>query len=215
MKKINFLKSIAQKKRQVKTRKKFKSKDVIQIARKFGKEYFDGSRMFGYGGYYYDGRWKKVVNDFINYYKLKPGDKVLDIGCAKGYLVKEFLDKKIDAYGLDISQYAIDNCHPKVRGRLYLGNASKLPFSNKSFKLVVSINTKHNLPKKKCALAIKEMIRTSSKNTYLQVDAYNNLKEKNFFLDWVLTAKYHNYCNNWEDFLRENKYSGEYYWTFV
>tara|TARA_B110000027_G_C16113777_1_gene299124 strand:+ start:2149 stop:2796 length:648 start_codon:yes stop_codon:yes gene_type:complete len=215
MKKINFLKSIVKKKRQVKLRKKLKSKHVIQIARKFGKDYFDGSRKYGYGGYHYDGRWKKVVYDLINYYKLKPGDKVLDIGCAKGYLVKDFLDKKIDAYGLDISQYAIDKCHPKVRGRLYLGNASKLPFSNKSFKLVISINTIHNLEKKNCSIAIKEMIRTSSEHTYLQVDAYNNLEEKKIFLDWVLTAKYHNYCKKWEEFLRENKYTGEYYWTFV
>ncbi len=215
MKKINFLRSIDKRKRQIKTRKKFKTSQIVKTAQKFGKEYFDGNRKYGYGGYYYDGRWKKVVNDFIDYYKLKPGDKVLDVGCAKGYLVKDFLDRKIDAYGIDISEYAIKNSHPKTKGRLFVANATNIPFPKKAFKLVISINTIHNLSKKKCAKAIKEIMRTTSKHTYLQVDAYNNLKEKKIFLDWVLTAKYHNYCEKWEKFFRENKYKGEYYWTFV
>ena len=212
MKKINFLKSIAQKKRQVKTRKKFKSKDVIQIARKFGKEYFDGSRMFGYGGYYYDGRWKKVVNDFINYYKLKPGDKVLDIGCAKGYLVKEFLDKKIDAYGLDISQYAIDNSIEEIKKYLSVGNANYLPFEDNSFDVVISINTIHNLDIEECALAIREIERVKKKHSYIIVDAYRTVEEKQRMYDWNLTAKTIMSADEWAKFFRDNNYTGEYFW---
>ena len=80
MKKINLLKSIRKIKRQIKKRKINKNNNIIKTARKFDREYFDGPRKYGYGGYHYDGRWKKVAKDFIKYYKLKPGDKVLDIG---------------------------------------------------------------------------------------------------------------------------------------
>ena len=215
MKKINLLKSIKKVKRQINKRKLNKSKNTIKIANQFGKEYFDGSRKYGYGGYCYDGRWKKVVKDFIKYYNLKPGDKVLDIGCAKGYLIKDFLEKKIDAYGVDISDYAIKNCHPNVKSRLRINNAKKLPFNNNSFKLVISINTLHNLNKNDCKKAIKEIMRISSKHTYIQVDAYRNEEEEKIFKDWVLTAKFHTYCNKWEQFFEEIKYKGEYYWTFV
>lgn len=215
MKKINLLKSIRKIKRQIKKRKINKNNNIIKTARKFDKEYFDGPRKYGYGGYYYDGRWKKVAKDFIKYYKLKPGDKVLDIGCAKGYLIKEFLDKKIDAYGLDISRYALKNCHPDVKSRLTYGNAKKLPFKNNSFKLAISINTLHNLNKKDCKIAIKEIMRISERHKYIQVDAYRNKEEKKIFEDWVLTAKFHTYCDKWEKFFREIRYNGEYYWTFV
>ena len=215
MKKINLLKSIKKIKRQIKKRKINKNNNIIKTARKFDREYFDGPRKYGYGGYHYDGRWKKVAKDFIKYYKLKPGDKVLDIGCAKEYLIKEFLDKKIDAYGLDISRYALKNCHPDVKSKLTYGNAKKLPFKNNSFKLVISINTLHNLIKKDCKIAIKEIMRISKKHKYIQVDAYRNKDEKKIFEDWVLTAKFHTYCDKWEKFFKEIRYNGEYYWTFV
>ena len=215
MKKINLLKSIVSKKKKVEHRKKSKSSKVIQIANKFGKEYFDGKRIYGYGGYHYDGRWKKVVKDFIQYYKLKPGDRVLDVGCAKGYLVKDFADKEIDVYGIDISEYAIKNCHPNINSRVCVGNALSLPYPDNSFKLVISINTLHNLKKTQCSKAIREIMRVSNKHSYIQVDAYKNLKEKKIFEDWVLTAKFHTYCINWEDFFKKLKYKGEYYWTFV
>ena len=51
---------------------------------------------------------KRVVSNFTKYYNLKSGDRVLDVGCAKGFLVKDFLDR-IHVYGIDISNYAIDN----------------------------------------------------------------------------------------------------------
>ena len=63
---------------------------------KFGKEYFDGARIYGYGGYRYDGRWIKIAKSIIKRYKLKKGDKVLDIGCAKGFLMFEL--KKREHY---------------------------------------------------------------------------------------------------------------------
>ena len=147
MRKINFLKSIKSKKRNINERSTSKSKRSIKISRKYGKDYFDGKRDYGYGGYYYDGRWIKVAKYFKSKYKLKKGSKILDVGCAKGFLIKDLIDLGIDAYGLEISDYAINNSHPSVIGRIHKGNAKKLPFPDNSFDVVISINAIHNLNK--------------------------------------------------------------------
>ena len=75
------------------------------------KEFFDGDRSNGYGGYKYDGRWISVAKDIIKHFHLSKGQKVLDIGCAKGFLVKDLVDLGIDAVGIDISKYAIKNLY--------------------------------------------------------------------------------------------------------
>lgn len=46
---------------------------------------------------------------------IKGGDSVLDYGCARGYTVKALRQMGIDAYGFDISEWAIHNCDPDVR----------------------------------------------------------------------------------------------------
>ncbi len=43
----------------------------------------DGDRKVGYGGYKYDGRWRQVADLLVAQYGLKPGDRVLDVGCGK------------------------------------------------------------------------------------------------------------------------------------
>ena len=66
-KEINLLKKYPQTIRKVKFRKKSKNNKSIKTASKFGREYFDGSRANGYGGYYYHPKyWGGVINDFKN-----------------------------------------------------------------------------------------------------------------------------------------------------
>ena len=55
-----------------------------------GKQYYDGNRLDGYGGYKYDGRWKKFLPKIIKKYKLSGKSKVLDLGCKKGFFFKRF-----------------------------------------------------------------------------------------------------------------------------
>ncbi len=43
------------------------------------------------------------------------GASVLDVGCARGYLVKALRMTGVEAYGLDVSEWAIANCHPDVK----------------------------------------------------------------------------------------------------
>ena len=216
MPELDLLKSLPKpKKRDVKSREINKSEEVIKISREYGEMYFDGPREYGYGGYNYDGRWVPVAKDIIEYFKLKPGSKILDVGCAKGFLVKDLLDQGIDAYGLDISEYAINNCEKEVIGRLQVGKADNLPFPDNSFDAVISINTIHNYDKKGVIKCLKEIQRLSTGKSFIQVDSYRNAEQKAIFESWVLTAYFHDYPENWIKLFNEAGYTGDYYWTII
>jgi SAM-dependent methyltransferase len=188
-----------------------------EVAMQFGREYFDGERSQGYGGYYYDGRWIPIAETFVEHWQLKSGDRVLDIGCAKGFLVKDLMIvcPGLEVIGLDISAYAIANCEPEVSDRLMIGNAANLPFPDNSFRVAISINTIHNLERALCVQAVKEMQRVTPNGGYIQVDSYRNEEQRQMFLDWVLTAKTHYYPEGWQALFAEAGYTGDYYWTIT
>jgi SAM-dependent methyltransferase len=217
MKLINLLEKLPPSKKNVAARSHAKTPEHIAISRKYDYDYFDGSREFGYGGFRYDGRWLPVAKDIINYFNLKVGDRVLDVGCAKGFLVKDLMlmCPGLEAYGVDISTYALLNCEQEVIGRLHKGSAVDLPFPDNSFSAVLSINTIHNLDRADCIQALKEIQRVSRGRAYVQVDSYRNPEEKRIFEDWVLTAKYHDYPEGWIETFNLAGYTGDYNWTIV
>ena len=186
-------------------------------ALKYGWEYFDGPREQGYGGYVYDGRWVPVARRMIDHFGLAPGDRVLDVGCAKGFLMGDLMAEcpGLEVYGLDISLYALTNCHPDVGGRLVRGTAEKLPFADNSFSVVLAVNTIHNLEREGCVAALGEIQRLATKGGFVQVDAYRNEAEKSVFEDWMLTAKTYLEPAVWEALFREAGYTGDYYWTIL
>jgi ubiquinone/menaquinone biosynthesis C-methylase UbiE len=214
---INLLKSLPKNERKISERSNIKNDEVIEIARQFGQEYFDGSRNYGYGGYKYDGRWRSVVRDLIEEYDITGGMNILDIGCAKGFLLKDFKDQipELNVFGIDISEYAIRNCHPEVVGKIYQGNATNLLFPDNSFDLVVSINTLHNLDRIHLVRALSEIQRVSKGSSYIVVDSYTTPYEKEVFENWVLTAKFHDYPKGWLDVFQEAGYTGDYSWTII
>lgn len=215
MAEINLLKSLPKGKRNVKARETAKTSEHIKISREYGEMYFDGPREYGYGGYSYDGRWKPVAKDIIEHFSLKPGSRILDIGCAKGFLVKDLLNEGMDAYGLDISEYAIRNCEEEVIGRLHCGQADKLPFKDNSFDAIISINTIHNYDENGVIRCLKEIQRLSNGTSFIQVDSYRTPEEKEIFESWVLTAYFHDYPDNWIKLFNTAGYTGDYYWTII
>ncbi len=215
MAEVNLLKSLPKPKRNISNRNNLKTEHHIKISRQYGKEYFDGDRSYGYGGYKYDGRWIPVAKDIANHYQLKKESKILDIGCAKGFLVKDLLDLGFDAYGIDISEYAIKNSPQDIKERLIVGNAIKLPYEDNSFDLVISLNTIHNLDMNDCKIAVKEIQRVSKSYSFIQVDSYTNEDEKKIFEDWVLTAKYYGYPSEWLELFKQSGYTGDWYWTVI
>lgn len=215
MAEIELLKSLPKGKRSVKARETPKMDDHIRISRDYGEMYFAGPREYGYGGYRYDGRWKPVAQDIVNHFSLKPGDRVLDVGCAKGFLVKDLLALGIDAYGMDISLYALMHCEPEVVGRLHLGSADSLPFPDGSFAAVLSINTIHNLTWDRYKIALQEIQRRASGRAFVQVDSYRTPEQKIIFESWVLIAKFHDYPDGWISLFRESGYADDWYWTII
>ena len=188
-----------------------------EVAMRFGPEYFDGDRTQGYGGYRYDGRWVPVAETFRDHWGLKPGDRVLDIGCAKGFLVKDLMvvSPGLEVIGLDISEYALTHCESEIRGRLTVGNAAWLPFPDSSFRAAISINTIHNLEGDLCVQAVREMQRVAPGGGYIQVDSYRTPEERALFLEWVLTAKTHDDPDGWKALFATAGYTGDYYWTII
>ncbi len=213
-KEINLLQRYPRTNRNTLKRSLEKTEETINVAKNFGKEYFDGDRKYGYGGYYYNPKyWQGVVEDLISYYKINEKSRVLDIGSGKGFLIYEFIKKIPNIYirGIDISEYAISNSKEEVKDLQILGNAKELPFEDKSFDLIISIVTLHNLNKTDCGQALKEITRVS-KNSYITLDAFSNDEEKKQMTDWNLTAETVMHVDDWKAFFKENKYNGDYFW---
>jgi cyclopropane fatty-acyl-phospholipid synthase-like methyltransferase len=214
---VNLLNRLPKGKRNVTTRAEAKTPEIIAISRQYGERYFDGPRTYGYGGYRYDGRWIPVAEDIVKHFNLKPGDRVLDVGCAKGFLVKDLMKAcpGLEAFGLDISEYALMHCEQEVVGRLHLGSADKLPFPDKSFNAVLAINTIHNLERPDAIRAVREVERLAPGRGFIQVDSYRTPEQRDVFLEWVLTARFHDYPDGWRKMFSEAGYTGDYYWTII
>jgi len=216
MAEVNLLARYPKAKRNIKARTLHKEENR-RIALQFGKEYFDGTREQGYGGYRYDGRWIPIAEDMVRHFGLSAGQRVLDVGCGKGFLVKDLMKvcPGLEVFGLDISAYAVLNAEPEVIGRLHIGNAVKLPFPDRSFDAVIAINTVHNLERAGCVQALREIERVSRGCSYIQVDAYRSPEERKLFEDWMLTARTYGMPEDWREILKEAGYTGDYYWTIL
>jgi len=214
---INLLDRLPKSKRNVAARGAAKTPEIIAKSREYGFEYFDGPREYGYGGFRYDGRWIPIAEDIVRHFGLKAGDRVLDVGCAKGFVVKDLMKvcPGLEAFGLEISEYALMHCEPEIIGRLHLGNAMRLPFPDNSFAAVLCVNTVHNLERPDVLTALREIERLAPGRGYVQVDSYRTPEQKEIFESWVLTAKYHDYPQGWIETFREAGYTGDYYWTII
>lgn len=211
---INLLESLPKTKRNLVERAALSTAEDKLLAKQFGKEFFDGNRNQGYGGYHYDGRWKSVAKRFQEYYGLQSNSRILDIGCAKGFLLHDLQEEipGVQVAGIDISAYAIENALESVKPYVQVANAKALPFPDKSFDLVISINTIHNLAQDELKIALREMERVSCRDKFLVLDAYRTPEERDRLLQWNLTALTHHYVSDWELIFQEVGYLGDYFW---
>ncbi len=214
MAKINLLDTLPRVQRPIDEHAQISPDDRILVWR-LGKEYFDGTRQQGCGGYHYDGRWKSVVKRFQDYYGLSGESRVLDIGCAKGFLLHDFLEEipGVTVFGLDISDYALRNATEQVKPFLRMGNAKELPFADNFFDLVVSINSLHNiLELHEVKMALSEIQRVSRKHSFVSVGAYSDEEEKKKLDKWAVVATVYLHCEDWEKLFEEVGYTGDYWW---
>jgi len=215
MAEVNLLDLYPRSKRPIEERGKLVTEEHRKVARQFGKEYFDGDRLYGYGGYYYHPRfWQATVRRFRDYYQLPPDASVLDVGCAKGFMLHDFkeLIPNLTVAGIDISDYAVEHAIETVKPFLRVGNARQLPYEDNSFDLVTSINTIHNLPLEACKQALREIQRVSHKHAFITVDAWRTEEERERLTKWNLTALTYMHVDDWKKLFAEVGYTGDHYW---
>ena len=212
---IDLLVNYPKTKRNLKERLAAKNEADRAIARQFGREFFDGDRNQGYGGFKYMSRfWQPVVPTFKEYWQLTENSSLLDVGCAKGFMLHDLAEliPGIAVKGIDISPYAIAHAMDDIKPHVQVANATQLPFADKSFDVVISINTVHNLERAECGRALQEIERVSRGKSFITVDAYRNAEEKERMYAWNLTAKTIMSVDEWIAFFKEIGYTGDYFW---
>ena len=185
----------------------------MNIAKKYGKDYWDGNRRYGYGGYkYIPGRWRDVAKKIIKTYKLKANSKILDVGCGKGYLLREIkiLEPKIKVYGFDTSNYALKFIEKKNKKNFFIHKAQdKFPFKKNYFDLAISLATLHNLEIFDLHSSLREIQRVAKKK-YIMVESYRNNKELFNLQCWALTCETFFSRNEWKWFYKHSGYQGDF-----
>jgi ubiquinone/menaquinone biosynthesis C-methylase UbiE len=214
MPEINLLATHPKAKRDYDKRAAEKTPEIVKRAKEFGRDFFDGDRKCGYGGYKYDGRWKAVAERMRDYYELPDNAAILDIGCGKGFMLHDFKDlmPECTVAGVDVSEYAIENAMESVKPFLRVVSAESLPYADKSFDLVISINSIHNLPIDRLKTALREVERVSRLHSYITVDAWRNEEERKNLYKWVLTAETMMHVDDWKKLFDEVGYTGDYWW---
>ena len=185
----------------------------MEVAKQYGKDYWDGDRRYGYGGYkYMPGRWKPVAEKLIKIYNLNSKSKVLDIGCGKGYLLYEMklLIPNLNIVGIDSSDYGLENAKEEIKPFICKHKAEdNLPFKDKEFDLVISLGTFHNLRVLELKTALSEMDRVGRQG-YLMLESYRNERELFNLQCWALTAESFFDKKEWEWIYNHFGYSGDY-----
>jgi SAM-dependent methyltransferase len=202
-------------KRNVEERGATKTDADRALARKFGEEFFDGDRTHGYGGFNYQPRfWQPVIPTFKAHWGLTSDSSVLDVGCAKGFMMHDFAEliPGITVKGIDVSEYAVKNSIEDMRPHVDVADAKSLPYEDKSFDYVISVTTIHNLERAELVQSLREIERVARLGSFITVDAYRNDEEKERMLAWNLTAKTVLHVDEWKELFKEAGYSGDYHW---
>ena len=189
----------------------------MYVAKKYEKDYWDGKRRYGYGGYkYLPGRWKPVAENLINEYKLTKDSSVLDIGCGKGFLLHELklLLPDLQVCGVDVSEHGLACATDLIRPNLFQYKAQDpLPFGDNAFDLVISLGTFHNLRLFELNAALGEMERVGRQG-YLMLESYRNEQELFNLQCWALTAESFFDVSEWIWLYKKFGYNGDYEFIF-
>tara|TARA_B100001250_G_scaffold405533_1_gene423146 strand:- start:602 stop:1264 length:663 start_codon:yes stop_codon:yes gene_type:complete len=203
-------------KKKIKVRSKVaKKRSVINKynAWQLEKKYYDGNRLDGYGGFKYDGRWQKLLPKLIKRYKLTKKSKVLDLGCKKGFLLKDLniLLPGIRSYGVENHPYPLKKA-VKCKSKLIQSQYYNLPFKNKNFDFVIAFNSLYMQNLGDVIKSLKEIQRVS-KNSYIVLASGENDSERNKFYRWTLIGTSILLKKEWKMLFKKIKFTGDYYFS--
>lgn len=185
----------------------------MTIAKQFEKDYWDGDRRFGYGGYHYiPGWWRPVAQALINQYELSNESSILDVGCGKAFLLYEMqlLLPHARFVGFDVSRHGLANRHTEFTGDTFQHRAQDpYPFAEDEFDLVISMAALHNLRLPDMEIALGEIERVGTQ-AYVMVEGYRNEQELFNLECWALTAEAFLHPDEWVWVFGKCGYSGDY-----
>ena len=176
------------------------------------KQFYDGSRKNGYGGYLDDGRWAKIAQKIFKIYNLKKDAKILQIGCDKGFLLNEinriFPKSKIN--GVENSLYPISKAPKKIKKKIKFCEYAKLPIKKNYFDCVIAIGPVYSLNLRDSIRCLKEINRVGKGKSFITLGSYNNRKDFDLFSSWTLLGSTIMTKNEWRILLKHTKYKGDY-----
>ena len=198
-------------------RSKFTNKRTIKnkiISWQLDKDYYDGKRIDGYGGYKYDGRWKTFLPKIIKRYNLTKKSRVLDLGCKKGFFLKDLSDlvPGIKIFGVENHKYPIKKAHPKVKKKIALSEYYNLKFKKNYFDFVFAFNSVYSQNLGDVIKTLEEINRISKKS-YVVVASCENDLERNRFYKWTLLGTTILYKKEWLKLFKIIGYKGDYYFS--
>ena len=186
---------------------------IVQNVKNQGMLYFDGPRTLGYGGYVSSkDYWSDITKEFINTFNLNASNSIIDIGCAKGYLVEEFTKNGFEeCYGIDISDYAIEKAPSIIKEKVIKASILHIPFPDKYFDFAFCIDLLQELPEEIIPAAIREIKRVSKKSL-LVIPVLKNSSDssKEEFFSWSITALTAKKREGWEEIFQKNYYQSYY-----
>lgn len=185
------------------------------IACKRDKNFFDGDRNSGYGGFKYDGRWKPIAKNIIDNYGLRDGSKVLQVQCEKGFLLQDIksINSKIEVFGTETSDYALTQVHEDLRENVVIANATTLPFENDSFDLVIALGVVYTFNLVDIITVLKNIQRISKINSFITLASYEDEIDYFLFKYWTLLGTTILKKNEWRQVLQHCKFQGDYCFT--
>lgn len=179
------------------------------------KEYYDGARENGYGGFRYDGRWLKIMPNIIRRYGLTPSSSVLDIGCKKGFLMHDLKMALpgIMVKGIENHPYPIEQAMAPIRDDIILSDYERLPFADHAFDFVMAYASIYMLTLRGVRDALSEIERVGKGKSYVTVGAYHDKEERDLLLQWTLIGTTILHVDEWLEVFKEAGYTGDYYFT--
>jgi hypothetical protein len=176
-------------------------------------EYFDGERIYGYGGLIQDNRWDSVALDFIDYYQLAGKSSILQINCEKGFLINSFFTylNSNKVFGTESSPYAISKTFNLDNYKIIQCNLPSIPFADSSIDIVISLGNVYTLTLSDAIRHIAEIERVKKYNSFITLATYE--KEEDFWLfkNWSLLGNLILKREEWLEIMNQSGYTGDYY----
>lgn len=138
----------------------------------FDRDYFENgvaTKKSNYKDYSWDrlgSYFQRTARHIVDLFK---PERTLDVGCAKGFLVKALDELGVDAYGIDPSVYAVSNAHPDVGDKINLDSAQSIPYPDNTFDVVTCFDVMGHIPMRETSRVLKELLRVSKEWVVIRV----------------------------------------------